>query len=120
MGKLVVIPRQTFIFANTTTSNNITLVNNNCVVYTGTAYETLIEIPDWTNNVTLTYVVKDPTSNNVSLVASSNHVKNQTGNNCVRLFDPYPVFPGVNVNLSLNAAPGANGGNAYVTIYYRK
>ncbi len=113
------IPRTSFNFVAATTSNNVTLVHNkNWAMYSGEVFETIIDIPDWTTaNRTLTFEVDDPTSSNVAVVKISNLAANQTGNNAVRQFNPYPISPGSIMKLTLSGNAGGNH-TAYVTAYY--
>lgn len=121
------IPRHALVFTPTLATKSFTINGGvgppSYEVSPGKAVLTLVEIPNWANEVTAEFTIADPNGNTMFHKASL--ARNQT----VRISgddDPeaeYPVFEGCVVTLTLSAVPGdvgaGVGGTAYVTIYYK-
>ena len=123
---LKVIPQTALVFTATDTTKNFTIVGSPTTyqVYTGLAKTTIIYIPNWTNEVTAEFEVKDP--NGYRLFHAAALARNQIAPPIIINWnDPtypgadYPVHSGCVVSLTLSGVPGAGGGTAYVEIYYK-
>lgn len=114
---LYVIPRTALAFLLTDTTKSFTIVGTSATyqTYRGTSSTTLIEIPNWTNDVTLDFKISDPNGN--MLFQKTTLARNQLAPPVI-LEDHFPVFEGCVVNCTLSGAPGGTGGSVYVTIYY--
>lgn len=110
--KLYDIPRTGLVFGASDTSKSFTIVGS---PYRGVAITTQIEIPNWTEEVTLEYRISDPRGK--MLYHATNLARDQTSPPAI-LTDPYPVFEGCVVTLTLSDVPGETEETAYVAIYY--
>jgi hypothetical protein len=125
------IPRQALVFTPTLTTKSFTIKGGvgppSYSVSPGKAVLTLIEIPNWANEVTAEFIVTNP--NGIIMFHRTNLARNQTSPPVMLREDDdendadYPVFEGCVVTLTLSAVPGdvgaGVGGTAYVTIYYK-
>ncbi len=115
--KLYVVPRKSSAMGAAVTSATFTIVGTpqTYTVRQGMNQKTLIEIPNWTNDVTLDFKISDPNGN--QLFHKDNLVRNQL-TPPAEITDSFPVFEGCVVLLTLSGVPGGTGGTIYTTIYY--
>lgn len=91
------------------TTGNFTILGN-ALVHTIT-----VQIPDWTNTVTLTLTIADVDSVNIytssALAQNTNHI-------ITDLKDSIPIW-GVNTfTATLSGVPGGTGGDVSISIYF--
>jgi len=111
------IPRTPLVFTGTDISKTFTIIGSPSTyfVFKGMNERTLIEIPNWSNDVTLEFKVQDPNGNATYYMDGLSRNQNIPP---VIITDPFPVFEGCVVIITLSGVPGGNGGTVYNTIYY--